>query len=528
MKKFLLAGAFAALALFPAAAQDASSDFDALAGGASDDAAPAASLGTLKWSGDQEFAWRFGAAEAPTRTGGSVDGTLSGEYKLGDLKVVGAGTVRNNEFVVGETAAFYSVGPVKVGLGYQEFSWGLADKKNPTDTLNARDYRFGADAPRLVNPAATIAVYPADWLSVEAVYEPYKEMSTFPKDFRASTQAGLSAAASALNGKFAGAVAAYNAATGSSLTYSPYTPSTTAEVVTRDFSNPVYGGRANFFLPGVDLSLSYLLDRDTYYTPSVTMTSVSVANAVLAGNPAVPGTSTFWVPGKIDLTLKRIHRIGVNAKTTIDRYGLWLETAYNLTEDHGGTDDGIRNDKLSWTTGLDFNFGPSSAYYLNVQYAGEWVLGYDAATLKDYKADPTTTQLADQAYMTKRTYRSLTQSLGSETEELMNTLTASVKFPLEDNLVTPSLSGAVILPYNYDDTVQTRVASAFFKPEIDVMPADGVHVLFGADLAYGWVKKAGSSDIVQDTAMDKLGVYTPQNNLYIKVQYKWNGSVGNP
>jgi len=530
MKRTILIGALVALTLVPAMAEDASSDFTALAGDATATEAPA-QLGTLKWSGDQEFAWRFGAADNPTRTGGLVDGTLAGEYKLGDLKVVGAASARNNEFVPGETAAFYTLGPVKVGVGLQEFSWGLADKKNPTDTLNARDYRYGADAPRLVNPAATLAVYPADWVSLEAVYEPWKEASKFPKDFKAVTQAGLTGSATVLKAGIkakadyysalgtAGAVAAaqYNGLY--SLLSATYNPTATAEGSSANtYDKPVYGGRANFFLPGVDLSLSYVYDRDTYYTPTVTMKNYAGA---------------MWLPETVDLTLKRIHRVGLNAKTTVDRFGLWVESAYNVTEDHAGTDDGLRNDKVSWTTGVDFNFGPSSAYYANVQYAGEWVLGYDAATASDYTTDPTATQLADKAYMTRRTYRSLVQSLGSETEEIMNTVTASVKFPMADNLVTPSLSCAVIVPTNYDKTDATtlaskeRIASAFFKPEVDVMPADGVHVLVGADLAYGWVKKAGSSDIVQDTTTDKLGVYTPQNNLYVKVQYKWNGSLGN-
>ena len=510
MKKFLLAGVFTALSLLPAVAENAADDFAALAGDASDEAT-SSSLGTLKWAGDQAFAWRSGVAEDPTRTGGSVDSTLSAEYKLGDWKLVGAGVSRNNEFVTGETLLTWTPEAFKVSAGFTEFSWGLADKKNPTDTLNARDYRYGADAPRLVNPAVDVTWYPADWLSVEAVYEPWKEMSQFPKDFRASTQSGLDRSAATLKASFSQLATAYPSTYSglSSLLNSSYNPKVTAQTLARDASEPVFGGRANFFLPGVDLSLSYLYDRDIYYTPVVTMKKYA----------------TLWLPNEVDLVLKRIHRLGLNAKTTLDRYGLWLETAYNLTEDPAGTDEALRNNKLSWTTGFDFNFGPASAYYLNVQYAGEWALGYDAATVKDYKADPTAAQLADQAYMTKRTYRSLVQSLGSETEELMNTLTASLKFPLADSLVTPSLSGAVIVPLGYDDTLQTRVASAFFKPELDVMPADGVHVFFGADLAYGWVKKAGSSDISLDTSTDKLGVYTPQNNVYIKVQYKWNGSM---
>lgn len=511
MKKFLLAGAFA-LALFPASAQDAASDFDALAGSPSEEATPEVSWGSLKWSGDQQFAWRLGAAENPTRTGGTVDGTVAGEYRLGDLKLVGAALVRDNQFVPGETALYYSPGAFRLGIGLQEFSWGVADARNPTDTLNARDYRIGGDSPRKVNPAVALAVYPADWVSLEAVYEPWKEASDFPKDFRASTQAELDASRAKLVSQGLGAL------------LTGYTPKVTAEQTVRDLSRPVYGGRANFYLPGIDLSLSYLYDTDTFYTPVVSLDTVAIPAGVLyAGAPAV----TWYLPENVDLVLKRIHRLGVNAKTTVDRFGLWFEGAYNITEDHEGTNDAIRNDKLAWTTGLDFSFGPSGAYYANLQYVGEFNLGYDAATLKDYPSDPNAlTELTSREYMLKRTYRSMVQSIGSDSEALMNTATVSLKFPLADSLVTPTLSGAVLVPVGYDDTAQTRIASAFLKPEIDVMPADGVHLLLGADLAYGWVKKAGSSEVTLDTSTDKLGVYTPQNNVYIKVQYKWSGSLG--
>jgi len=480
MKRTLLFGWLVLLASLPIFSQ--ADDFAALAGSAEPAAAPA-SLGVLKWSGDQEFAYRLGAYDPATRTGGQVDGKLSGEYKLGDLKVVASGQAKDNEFVPGETAVFYAPGTFKFGLGLQEFSWGVADKKNPTDTLNARDYRYGADAGRLVNPAATVAWYPAPWVSVEAVYEPWKERSKFPVDFRANTQANLAAKG---------------------------LPTTvTQEAEKKDGTQPVFGGRTNLFLPGVDVSLSYVYDKDIYYTPVITMGL---------------GGSGYY-PSSIELVQKRIQRLGIDAKTTVDKYGFWIETSYNITEDPSGTDDAVRNSNLEWTTGLDFNYGPASEYYANLQYFGKWVPGYDTNTLKDYTPFLPSNAI-DKAYMTKMFYRSLTQSLGSETEEWLHGLTASLKFPLDDDLVTPSVSGAVMLPVGYDDTQVTRIASAYFKPEVDFKPADGVHILFGADLAYGWIKKAGSSEVTLDTTNDKLGIYTPQNSVYVKIDYQWNGSLG--
>jgi hypothetical protein len=533
MKRTILVGALVSLALLPAFAQDASSDFDSPAATAAADtgAAGAFSWGSLKYSGDQEFAWRFGAYDPADRTGGSMDSKMAAEYKLDGLKVVAAGQVKENEFVPGETAAFYTLGPVKFGLGYQEFSWGVADKKNPTDTLNARDYRFSPNADRLVNPAASVAVYPADWVSLEAVYEPWKEQSKYPTDFAAGLRAGFAAQKSSmvatlgpnvttLAGVSASGAAAVNAALSS---YSVNVTTETSPVNT--YNNPVYGGRANFFLPGVDLSFSYLYDRDTFYTPVVTMTSTAVPLTVLTGQASQAGTTVnIYLPSKVDLVYKRIHRFGLDAKTTIDRYGLWVEAAYNKTEASSNDAYDNRHDNLDWTVGGDFNFGPGSAYYMNLQYAGTYVLGYDASTVKDYNnVTPTLTSLD---YMTKATYRSMTQMLGSQSEQLMNTLTGNIKFPLADATVTPSFSGAVIVPYTYDDTTTTRIASAYLNPEVDWAPVDGVHVFFGAELAYGWVKNSGSSDVSLNTTTDKMGLYTTDNNVYLKVKYSWNGNLG--
>jgi len=504
MKRTMILWVTAALALTPAVyAQDASSDFGS--SDASTDAAAAPSWGQFKWSGDQEFAWRQAVDEAAENDGASVEGKLSGEYKFGDFKAVAAAQVRNNEFVPGETALYYAPGQFKFGLGLQEFSWGVADKKNPTDTLNARDFRYDVDAPRLVNPAASVSWYPADWVSVDVVYEPWKKQSQFPVNFGTTTQAGLdttkSTAVSLVTAKLGSAY-------GSALS-AAYNPTVTVQDQSEyTYDKPVYGARANFFLPGVDLGLSYVYDWDSYYTPVITMGSY------LAGG--------IYLPSNIELTIKRIHRIGLNAKTTIDKYGLWLETAYNITEDPMGTDYAIRNSKVSWTAGFDFNFGPGSVYYMNFQYAGEWVPGYDYGTLT-----LDTTRTGDKAYMTEYAYKSTVQALGFETEALMNTFTTNLKFPLNDSTVTPQLTTAVIVPVGYDDSKATRYVSADFKPEVDVMPADGLHFLVGADLTYAWIKKAGSNDITLDKTTDKLGAYTPDNNVYVKVQYKWNGSLGN-
>ena len=497
MKKTVGFWIAALLALVPAFSQDASSDFDAPT---EVTAASPIDWGTLKYSGDQELAWRWGAYDPATWTGGSLDSTMRAEYKRGDVKMVAGGSVRYNEFVPEETAVFWSPGSFKFGAGLQEFSWGVADKVNPTDTLNARDYRHRLDAPRLVNPAASVNWYPVTWMSVEAVYEPWKNTSKYPTDFSVSTQAGLTANAAALN-------------TATALLGSPlatYAPTSTTATVAQDFGTPVWGGRVNFFLTGVDLAFSYLCDRDAFLSPQVVMKSYG----------------GVWVPQTVNLVYNPVQRFGLNAKTTVDRYGFWVESVYNRTAASSIDDVTNRHDSLEWTTGMDFNYGPGSVYYANLQYAGVWVVNYDASAVAASKRKLTRAQLTDANFMSQLAYRTLTQPLGDQTEQMLNSLTVNLKWPLLDSTLTPTLSGVVSVPFNYDTTNQTRYAATNLNPEIDWMPADGLHVLFGADLAYAWVKLANSDAVTLDTTTDRIGVYTPQNNLYVKADYKWNGSLG--
>jgi len=229
----------------------------------------------------------------------------------------------------------------------------------------------------------------------------------------------------------------------------------------------------------------------------------------------------LWVPQSVNLVYNRIQRFGLNAKTTVDRYGFWLESAYNHTAASSWNDDQNRHDNLAWTAGMDFNYGPGSVYYINIQYAGVWVFNYDSSALS-----LDSTQLTSASYVSDYTYRSLTQALGDQTEQMLNSLMLRANWPLNNATITPSLSTVVAVPYNYNSTTWTRYASLYVNPEIDLMPVDGLHLLAGADLAYAWVKTAGGSSVTLDTTYDRLGVYTPQNNLYVKVDYKWNGSLG--
>jgi hypothetical protein len=326
--------------------------------------------------------------------------------------------------------------------------------------------------------------YASDKLSVEGVAIPLKPVSQYPEDF-----AGL--------------------ITDKAKTLSPnLSPAYVSSTEPKDF---VAGAKVNYNSSGVDLSLDYLYDMDQFYTPEISIAPTGYP----LGNPQYKISSVL-------LERKRIHRFGGDAKTTLGKFGLWLESAYSLTENDGSDDYSVRRNRLDYTLGGDVNYGPNDTYYVNLQYIGTWIPGYD----KDFNAtvdiaDIYTTQSAALDYY----QRAMVNALGLETEGLMQGVTCNMKWELANALVTPQVTTVYTMPFMYDKTDETRYGALAVNPEIDLKPVDSFHIKFGADLYYAWHKVKGDDGITLDTATNAIGAYTPSNNVYLKVEYKWNADV---
>jgi hypothetical protein len=394
----------------------------------------------------------------------------------------------------------------KLAAGYQIFSWGVADKRNPTDNLNPRDYTAGVNADKIPVLAADAVWYPTESISVEGVFEPSSQGSIYPVDFAAEIPASLFYGQSLTMPKMTSAavVKAANVSYG---------------VLALEPKNAIAGGKLNYRSPAVDLSLSYLYDVDPYYTPAIA-TSVE---PILVTGTTIPTGYYFTRVSAISLERDRIHRFGLDAKTTLGKLGLWTEAAYDLTQNDGTSDDyAYRRSKLDYVVGADISFGPDDSGYLNLQYIGTWIPGYDDSFYKDYSAGmPDSTKVGNQAYMQEYYERALVNNLGLETEGLLQGATIDLKYEIGKGAVTPQLIAVYVMPFLYDDTSATRYGSLDLNPEIDFMPVDSFHIKLGADLAYAWVKPAGES-VRLDTSTDKIGVYTTSNNVYLKILYKWS------
>ncbi len=379
---------------------------------------------------------------------------------------------------------------MKLSFGYQVFSWGVADRKNPTDNLNPRDYTVGASPDKIPVLAADFVAYPSDSVSLEGVFIPVKGDSTYPMDF-----AGLVVA----NG--AGQLSS------SSVSYAD---------TLADPDKFVAGAKFNYNSPRIDLSLDYLYDLDQFYTPDITVKAGYV--------PTQAGNLPAYLLDSVTLERKRIHRFGGDAKTTIGRFGLWLEAAYSLTENSGSSDYSIRKSKFEYTLGTDANFGPNDSGYINLQYIGAWTPDYDDGT-----ADATSVIVypygATESSALSYYERKSVNLLGLETQGLMQGATCDVKYELADGLITPEISGAFMMPFQYDDSAVTRLGEIVLNPEIDFKPVDSFHIKLGADLYYAMYKEKGSDTVKLNTSSDPVGIYTPSNNIYLKVVYKWNDDL---
>jgi len=376
----------------------------------------------------------------------------------------------------------------RLAVGYQNFSWGVADKYNPTDNLNPRDFTVGVNADKIPVLAADAVWYPSDAVSVEGVFVPTAQKSIYPVDFEGEVMTGAAPLASGLAAKlsylYGTSIAVNNAAAYDPLELEP--------------ENAIAGGKINYRSSAFDASLSYLYDVDPLYTPSISF-----------------GLSGTTDTASIVLKRERIHRFGLDAKTTLGKFGLWTEAAYNHTQNDGSSSDyAHRRSSLNYVIGADVSFGPNDSGYVNFQCIGTWIPGYDDGFYKDLAAGAITDPQA--LYE-----RALVDSLGLETEGLRQGATIDLKYDIGNGAVTPQLTAVYTKPFLYDGTNETRYGNLALNPEVDIMPVDSFHVKVGADLAYAWVKPEGGS-VRLDTTADQVGIYTTSNNVYIKILYKWN------
>jgi hypothetical protein len=458
---------------------------------------------TVKVSGDETLRTALpvarGTDESETVTKAStLDSNFKLEFERGNIRFVsewsaltapnsirnGTGEATNG---IGSETAYLSIEPlenalycstesIKLGLGWQYFSWGVADEINPTDYLNARDYRYGAKDKKIPSFAGSIAWYPSDAWSLEAVLEPRFQESRF----------GLNWADQIPDALFAGGPR----------NVTVKEPSAEAKSFTGAF-------RVRYFGTDLDVSASYLYGWDRFYTPDIVVSNQGGA----------------YLVDSVTLERQRLHRFGIDAKYVFDKYGIWAEGAYSMPEKASDTWE-RRKGELSWILGFDFNFGPLDEHYANVQYLGTFIPGFDASYRSDYaNGMPDAGSVGDRAYMREYYYRSLTQGLGLQTERLLQGIAGTVELSFLEGRIKPTLDYAGYVPLGYDDESVTRYGSLVLMPKLVLLPVDALKVTLGSEMAWSWIKESGG-DIKLDRT-DKIGQMTDDNRVYLEIAYSW-------
>lgn len=375
-----------------------------------------------------------------------------------------------------------------IEMGYLYHTWGTADKFNPTDNLNPVDYSLGIDKEKLAVLSAKVEFFPVDFLSLEAVYIPFLANNIYPFDYTAELKERLQ------------------------------TDNVTLKEAAFDPKTFSLGGKVNFYLQYADFSFSYLYGMDRYLTPEFTLTPVTAGPATL-----------FYNVGSLELKRKRVHHFGADFKTNVDRFGIWAELCYTMSEDYLMNRDDLKNHKLAWTTGFDFNYGPDDKFYMNFQYFGTYVPGYYSSLSNDYKETTLGGQELPYETMKEKSYyesyynRALTEYLGGNTSGLEMGLAFNMKFPFDVGHLSfePSLTASYMIPIIYDRDARINYGSLFIKPEFIFSPLDALDIVIGADLYYSWKSKKGSSQVeIDDESL--MGMFHKDSNIYFAVNYRWS------
>ncbi|MBN2545846.1 MAG: hypothetical protein JXB50_08620 [Spirochaetes bacterium] len=403
-----------------------------------------------------------------------------------------------------ENSIKWSAWKFNFGAGFQFYSWGCADKINPTDNLNPRDFTKGLDSEKLSLLSFYTGFFPFGFMSIEAVYVPFEQSDIFPVNWAGKIPKEFFYEQTIISSP-------------SPLIYDVIKLKSNRQQNKLNFdpSSFLLGGKINFNTKIADFSFSYLYDFDPYYTPFIKVKKYQIMFG------AIPTGNYSFKVNSVELIRKRLHRFGADFKTTVDRFGLWVELCYTMTEDYSMVLDSIRNHNLSFAAGFDFNYGPNKDFYFNMQMMGEYNPLFDKNFYKDYEDGlPDSDEIDNKDYMKRYYYRAITNDIGTVRSGATLGLSINFKWPVLNSLLTPSISAVYAVPVDYDWQHDARYGSMFLNPELDIMPIDSLHIKIGAHLFFAWHKL--EDEEIDIDYNDEIGSFNYHNNIYLLVNYKWS------
>ncbi len=303
-----------------------------------------------------------------------------------------------------------SLGIFDFRLGKQIVSWGRVDAFAPTDNINPLDYRgfdiLDFSSMKIGIPMLKVDAYLLeDYLHIEAIYIPYFFESVYPEPD--SDWAFYQPETMEMGGLIYKVV------------HDP--PKPTVYSPSKALENSEVGLRVGSSIGGYDFSGSYFFTWDD--------------------NPIAYQELTFSYPDvTVTTTLKyyRLHIIGLDLAKVIGELSLRAESAFFITEDPEGEDEGIADPYLKWAIGADYTFLDN--YTINLQFSEE-IQNLNFNTLKHVE-----------------TLNSIIVSLSANflEERLIVELGGIYEFEDEDYLVIPKLE------YDFSDSLSFSFGAQIF------------------------------------------------------------------
>ena len=174
-------------------------------------------------------------------------------------------------------------------------------------------------------------------------------------------------------------------------------------------------------------------------------------------------------------------------------------------------------DKNYYVTGFDFNYGPASEFYFNLQYFGYYNPFFDTNFYKGYD-DGEFELNENEEYYEEFFYRKFTDNLALRREGFLHGISLKMEWPVLASLLTPSIEAIYSIPLIYDTDREARYGNLYINPELDIMPLDSFHILIGADLFFSWHKLENKLDVNTENI---TGSNYKNCNIYLEVRYKW-------
>lgn len=337
--------------------------------------------------------------------------------------------------------AFITLKGIKWDLtaGQQIIKWGRADLTNPTSKISSTNLVSRSPDPADMDQGNLLVDarwHPFPFLSVEAVAMPLYRPSVLMID---------------------------------PLPLPSYVKINTINSLMTGNNMFGYGIRADMYLKGIDMGLSWFNGMDPMPGTSLTRFDLDMSGPI-----PIPST---------ELTLKpyRINNLGFDFETILGSIGIRGEAAWLIPRDSYKTYEYVACQQIQWVAGMDWMPGN---WRITAEYSGKTIPGYEAASVEPLiGTEPDLAAMAELLTIpgfnlneyVRQQVTSFNRLYNYQLEEFYH----SAGLRIESELLYGKLTPSILSLYNFT----TREIMLF--PEIKYKPADALTISLGGEFYSG-------------------------------------------